>query len=139
MKECGTNRVYATVMLPNAESKWLSGKQCYGILNWVCKEGTTVAIDELRKSGILHRTAEQQFINGTVNHSLGQFSTGNGIHLNTIENCWNPYIGTHHHYYVKYLPGFRQSNRGNDRMCVRPPAWAVREEYGMTTLGAGER
>jgi hypothetical protein len=58
-----------------------------------------------------------------VNHSVGRFGAGNGIHTNNIDNFWSlvkrQYIGTHHHYSVKYMRlyidemCFRQNNREN--------------------------
>jgi hypothetical protein len=58
-------------MLPDAESKRFSGKQCYVILDWVCKEGTTVATGDFRSYSIIDRKEEQKFVHRTVNHSLG--------------------------------------------------------------------
>ena len=58
-----------------------------------------------------------------MNHSIGQYSEGNGIHTNGIESFWSlvkrEYLGTHHHYSVKYMQyyidemSFRQNNRSN--------------------------
>jgi transposase-like protein len=139
VKERGTNRVYAKVALPDAEGKRLSGKQLYAILDHVCKERTTVASDDFRSYGILDRKAERKFYHVTVNHSLGQFSAGNGIHTNNIENFWSlikrQFMGTHHHYSVKHMQGyidemcFRQGHRKDDgafdillEQCVLPRA-----------------
>jgi hypothetical protein len=85
----GMNQFYAKVMLPDAEGKRLSGKQLYAILDWVCKEETTVATDDFRSYGILDRKEEEKFVHVTINHSLRQFSAQNGIHPNHSENFLN--------------------------------------------------
>jgi hypothetical protein len=98
-----------------------------------------VASDDFSGYGILDRKEVKQFIHFTVNHSLGQFSAGNGIHTNNIENFWSlikrQWVGTHHHYSIKYMQGyidemcFRQNHRKSDGafdpllgQCVRKPA-----------------
>jgi hypothetical protein len=70
-----------------------------------------------------------------VNHSLGQFSAGNGIDTNGIESFWSlvkrEYIGTHHHYSVKYAQnyidemGFRRNNRKNPAVFETLPGQTV--------------
>jgi transposase-like protein len=125
VKERGTNKVYAQVALPNEKGQKLTGKQLLAILDKVCKDGTTVASDDFRSYGILDRKDVKRFIHVTVNHSLGQFSAGNGVHTNNIENFWSlikrQWVGTHHHYSVKYMQGyidemcFRQNNRKNNK------------------------
>ncbi|MHB9293045.1 hypothetical protein Holit_02162 [Hollandina sp. SP2] len=109
--ERGTNWVYAKVMLPDVEGKWLSGKQLYAILDPVCKEGTTVATDAFRRYGILDRKTENKFVHMKMNHSPGQFSAGNDVHPNNIEIFWSlvnrQYLGTHHPYNVKHMQGGR--------------------------------
>jgi transposase-like protein len=137
VKERGTKRVYAKVALPNEKGQKLTGKQLMDILDQVCKEGTTVASDDFSGYCILDKETEKKYAHVTVNHSIGQFSAGNGIHTNNIENFWSlvkrQYIGTHHHYSVKYMQGyidemcFRQNNRegGFDtllKQCVRKAA-----------------
>jgi hypothetical protein len=72
---------------------------------------------------IFDRKAQSGFYHVTVNHSAEEFSRGNGVHTNNIENFWSlvkrEYIGTHHHYSVKYMRNytdemcFRQNNRKN--------------------------
>ena len=123
VKERSTKRVYAQVALPNEEGKKLSGKQLLEILDKVCKDKTTVASDDFSGYNILDRETKNNFLHVTVNHSIGQYSAGNGIHTNNIENFWSlvkrQYIGTHHHYSVKYMQRyidemcFRQNNRNN--------------------------
>jgi transposase-like protein len=114
--ERSTGKVRAKVMLPDAESKKLSGKQLLEVLKGACAEGTTVATDDFRSYGILDRKGSL-FYHVTVNHSLGQFSAGDGIHTNTIESFWSllkkQYFGTHHHYSVKHMQGYL------DEMCFR--------------------
>jgi transposase-like protein len=114
--ERGTGKVRAKVMLPDAAGKKLSGKQLLEVVKGACAEGTTVATDDFRSYGILDRKGSL-FYHVTVNHSLGQFSAGNGIHTNTIESFWSllkkQYFGTHHHYSVKYMQGYL------DEMCFR--------------------
>jgi transposase-like protein len=123
VKERGTNRVYAQVALPNEQGQKLTGRQLLTILDKVCKDGTTVASDDFKGYCILDRKDIKKFVHVTVNHSLGQFSAGNGIHTNNIENFWSlikrQWVGTHHHYSIKHMQGyidemcFRQNHRGN--------------------------
>jgi hypothetical protein len=123
VKERNSKQVYAQVMLPNEEGKKLSGRQLLSVLDEVCKEETTVASDDFSGYSILDKKTPKKYIHVSVNHSMGQFSAGNGIHTNGIESFWSlvkrEYIGTHHHYSVKYTQcyidemSFRQNNRGN--------------------------
>ncbi|GMO53061.1 MAG: hypothetical protein Pg6C_19180 [Treponemataceae bacterium] len=123
VKERNSKQVYAQVMLPNEEGKKLSGKQLLSVLDEVCKEGTLVISDDFSGYAILDKKTEKNYIHVSVNHSLGQFSAGNGIDTNGIESFWSlvkrEYIGTHHHYSVKYTQNyidemsFRQNNRKN--------------------------
>ena len=123
IKERSTKQVYAKVMLPNEEGKKLSGKQLISVLDDVCKEGTTVISDDFKGYNILDKETEKNYLHLSVNHSQGQYSVGIGIHTNNIENFWSlvkrQYIGTHHHYSVKYMQlyidemSFRQNNRKN--------------------------
>ena len=126
VKERDTKRVYAKVALPNEEGQKLTGKQLLGILDSVCNEGTTVASDDFSGYNILDKKTEKKYVHVTVNHSIGQFSAGNGIHTNNIENFWSlvkrQYIGTHHHYSVKHMQKyidemcFRQNHRGDENV-----------------------
>jgi hypothetical protein len=128
--ERGTGRIRAKVMLPDAEGKKLSGKQLLEVVKGAYAEVTTVATDDFRSYGIPGRKGSL-FYHVTANHSLGQFSAGNGIHINTIESFWSllkkQYYGTHHYYSVKYMQGYL------DGMCFRQgpfryAAGAVRKE-----------
>jgi transposase-like protein len=104
----GTNRVYAQVALPNENGQKLTGKQLLEIFDKVCKDGTTIATDDFSSYNILDRV--KRFAHVTVNHSAGQFSAGNGVHTNNIENFWRlikrQWVGTHHHYSVKHMQGY---------------------------------
>jgi hypothetical protein len=66
-----------------------------------------VATDDFSAYRILDRVNENNFTHVSVNHSLGQYSAGNGIHTNNIENFWSVFkrgiIGIYHHVSVKYL------------------------------------
>jgi transposase-like protein len=122
IKERSSKKVYAQVMLPDGEGKKLTGKQLLSVLDAVCKKRTTVATDDFSGYNILDKKTENNYIHISVNHSLGQYVNG-GIHTNGMENFWSlvkrEYIGTHHHYSVKYMPyyidemSFRQNNRKN--------------------------
>jgi len=137
VKERSSKRVYAKVMLPDEDGKKLTGKQLLGVLDEVCKERTAVVSDDFSGYNILNRDTENKYVHFSVNHSLGQYSAGNGIHTNNIENFWSlvkrQYIGTHHHYSVKYMQRyidemcFRQNHRGGGfdvllGQCVRKVA-----------------
>jgi len=137
VKERGTKRVFARVATPNEKGQKLTGKQLMDILDKVCKEGTTVASDDFSGYRILDKETEKKYVHVTVNHSVGQFSAGDGVHTNNIENFWSmvkrQWFGTHHHYSVKYMQGyidemcFRQNHRegGFDALlgqCVRKVA-----------------
>jgi transposase-like protein len=123
VKERNSKQVYAQVMLPNEKGEKLSGKQLISVLDEVCKEGTTVASDDFSGYAILDKETEKKYIHVSVNHSIGQYSAGNGVHTNGIESFWSlvkrEYIGTHHHYSVKYMQhyinemSFRQNNQSN--------------------------
>jgi transposase-like protein len=117
VRERSSKRVYAKVMLPNKEGKKLTGKQLLNVLDEVCKEKTTVVSDDFSGYNILNKETESKYVHFSVNHSIGQYSAGNGIHTNNIENFWSlvkrQYIGTHHHYSVKYM------QRYIDEMCFR--------------------
>jgi len=123
VKERSSKQVFAKVMFPNEEGQTLTGKQLISVLDEVCKKGTTVVSDDFSGYNILDKQTEKEYIHVSVNHSAGQFSAGNGIHMNNIESFWSlvkrQYIGTHHHYSVKYMQlyidemSFRQNNRKN--------------------------
>jgi hypothetical protein len=64
-------------MLPDAKGKWFSGKQLYTILDWVCKEGTTVATDDFISYGIFDRKEGEQVC------------LRNGQSLGCSTRCWD--------------------------------------------------
>jgi hypothetical protein len=82
-----------------------------------------VISDDFSGYNILDKKTKNKYLHFSVNHSLGQYSAGNGIDTNGIESFWSlvkrEYIGTHHHYSVKYMQhyinemAFRQNNRKN--------------------------
>ena len=124
VKERNSNRVYAQVALPNKEGKCLSGKQLFKILDKVCKDSTTVMTDDFRGYNFLDHKNSRNFVRISVNHSMGEFSKGNGIHTNGIESFWavlkRGVYGIYHHISVKYMQKyidefcFRSNNRKDD-------------------------
>jgi transposase-like protein len=124
VKERKSKKVYAQVALPNEEGKKLSGKQLLAVLDKVCEDETTVASDDFRGYNILDHGTANKFSHVMVNHSLGQYSAGNGVHTNNIENFWSVLkrgiTGMYHHVSVKHLQEyvdefcFRQNNRENE-------------------------
>jgi transposase-like protein len=123
IKERNSKRVYATVALPNADGQQLTGKQLFKILDTVCKDETIVMTDDFSSYNILDRKHDNNFLRLTVNHSVGQFATRNGIHTNGIESFWallkRGIHGIYHHISTKYLQNyinefcFRMNNRNN--------------------------
>jgi transposase-like protein len=129
IKERNTKKVYAQVAFPNKYGKKLTGKQLLNVLDKVCKDkyedqngyehNTTVVSDEFKGYNILDK--KTQFVHLSVNHSLGQFSNGNGIHTNGIEGFWanlkRGVYGIYHHISIKYMQKyvdefcFRQNNK----------------------------
>jgi transposase-like protein len=127
IKERSTTHVYAKVMLPDSEGRKLTGKQPLTIIEKACKEGTVVATDGFGAYKILDKKRQsRKYSPVTVNHSKGQYYTGNGIHINGIENFWSilkrGIIGVYHHVSGKYLHRyvdefcFRQNTRLNKNM-----------------------
>jgi transposase-like protein len=122
-KERSSGKVYAKVALPNEKGQKLTGKRLLAVLAEVCKDGTTVISDDFSGYNILDKDHPNNFSHLTVKHSAGQFSAGNGIHTNGIENFWSVlkrgWIGTYHHWSVKYMQWyidefcFRYGNREN--------------------------
>ncbi|MDR2965668.1 MAG: IS1595 family transposase [Treponema sp.] len=122
VKDRETGQIYVKVMLPNKEGKKLTGKQLIKVINAVCVEGTTVITDEFKGYNNLTKNG---YIHYKVNHSLGQYSAGNGIHTNGIENFWSIFkmgwYGTYRHMSIKYLQlyinefCFRQNTRLHER------------------------
>lgn len=131
VKERKTNKVYAVVSLPNKEGKKLTGKQLFAVLDKVCKNNTLVMTDDYRGYNILNYPNKNNFVRLSVNHSIGQYSMGNGIHTNGIESFWallkRGIFGIYHHVSVKYLQDyinefcFRLNNNSFDgllRQCI---------------------
>jgi hypothetical protein len=113
--------VYAKVALPDNDGKKLSGKQLLDILDEVCQDNTTVISDDFGGYKILDKPHDNNFYHLSVNHSLGQYSAGGGIHTNGIESIWAVFkrgvYGTYHHISVKYMQryvhefSFRQNTK----------------------------
>ena len=128
IKERDGNRVFAQVALPNQQGKKLSGKQLLELLDKVVKSNSIVVTDDFRSYGILDRQINKDnmgdYHHFVVNHSLKQYSAGDGVHTNGIESFWallkRGVYGTYHHISVKLLQDyvnefcFRQNNRNND-------------------------
>ncbi|MDR1696324.1 MAG: IS1595 family transposase [Endomicrobium sp.] len=122
IKERNSKRVHATVALPNSDGQTLTGKQLFKILDTVCKDDTIVMTDDFSSYNILDRNPDK-FLRLTVNHSIGQFATRNGIHTNGIESFWallkRGIYGIYHHISTKYLQNyvnefcFRANNKNN--------------------------
>jgi transposase-like protein len=123
VRERSSGKVYAEVALPNEKGQKLTGKQLLGVLEKATADGTTVVSDDFSGYNILDKNLPNGFVHLSVNHSAGQFSAGNGVHTNGIENFWSllkrGWIGTYHHWSVKYMQryvdefSFRYSNRKN--------------------------
>ena len=123
VKERGTGRVYARVALPNEEGKKLTGKQLLSVISAVTKPNTVVMTDDFKGYNIMNHKATnpEKFTHISVCHSLGEFSSGKGLHTNGIEGFWailkRSIIGSYHHVSAKYLQSyvneccFRQNNR----------------------------
>jgi len=126
IKDRITGKIHAKVMLPNDEGKKLTGKQLISVLDSVCKNKVTVISDDFRGYDILDKKTDNNYQRYTVNHSIGQYSAGKGIHTNGIENFWSIFkrgwYGIYHHMSVKYLQNyvneycFRNNNRGNNQI-----------------------
>lgn len=123
VKERDTGRVYARVALPNKEGKKLTGKQLLSVISAVTKPDTVVMTDDFKGYNIMNHKDKNpdNFTHISVCHSLGQFSSGKGIHTNGIESFWailkRSIMGSYHHISSKYLQSyvneccFRQNNR----------------------------
>ena len=123
IKERGTGRVYASVALPNEEGKKLTGKQLLSVISAVTKPDTVIMTDDFKGYNIMNHKATnpENFTHISVCHSLGEFSSGKGLHTNGIEGFWailkRSIIGSYHHVSTKYLQSyvneccFRQNNR----------------------------
>jgi len=66
--------------------------------------------DDFRGYDILDRKNVSNYKRYVVNHSMGQYSAGNGIHTNGIESFWSllkrSWYGIYHHISVKYLQNY---------------------------------
>ncbi len=127
IKERTSSKVVAKVAMPNKQGKKLSGKQLLELLDKVVKTKSVVVTDDFKSYGILDRKVNREnmseYYHFVVNHSLKEFSKGNGIHTNGIESFWallkRGVYGTYHHVSVKYLQNyvnefcFRQNNKDN--------------------------
>jgi transposase-like protein len=126
VRERSSGKVYTQVALPNEKGQKLTGKQLLGVPEKVTADGTTVVSDDFSGYKILDKNLPNGFVHLTVNHSAGQFSAGNGVHTNGIENFWSMLkrmqYGTYHKISVKYLRryvdecAFRYGNRKNPQI-----------------------
>jgi ribosomal protein L37AE/L43A len=129
VKERSAGHVIAKVMLPDNEGRTVSGNQCVGFIDEACKEEVTekiiVATDEFKSYNKLEEYKDK-YIHVTVNHKECQYSAGNGIHTNVIENFWsvmkNGIRVVYHHISLKYLQryveeySFKQNTRLDKNM-----------------------
>ncbi len=123
VRERFTGRVYAKVADKDYNGRRLTGNQLLSVIEAVTKENTIVMTDDFTGYNILNhkKNNPKHYTHITVNHSLGQYSAGNGLHTNGIEGFWailkRTIIGSYHHVSVKYMQdyvnecAFRQNNR----------------------------
>ena len=126
IRERETGKVYAKVAAADYNGRRLSGKQLLDVIETVTKENSVVMTDDFTGYNILNhkKTNPNNYTHITVNHSVGQYSAGNGIHTNGIEGFWaivkRSVNGTYHHISVKYMQDyvneccFKQNNRGDE-------------------------
>lgn len=126
VKERNTGKVYARVAVADYNGRKLTGKQLLSVIETVTQENSVVMTDDFNGYNILNHkeTNPNNYTHFIVNHSIGQYSTGNGIHTNGIEGFWSivkrAVNGTYHHISVKYMQDyvnefcFRQNNRGDE-------------------------
>jgi len=118
--------IYAKVMTANDGGRKLSGKQLIAVLGAVCRNKTKLITDDFRGYEILNRDTERGYKRFVVNHSIGQYSAGNGIHTNSIETFWSVFkrgwYGIYHHINVKYLQYYVNEFcfRNNHREDINP-------------------
>ena len=70
VKERNTGRVHCVVATSNADGKQLTGKQLFGVLKKVCKNGTTVMTDQFSGYNILDSENEKEFVRIKIDHSM---------------------------------------------------------------------
>lgn len=101
--EQNSGLVKTQVMLPDSEGKTLSGSQLLEFIEKRITPETTVITDMFRG----YNYVGKKYPHKTVNHSAGEYSRGNGIHINTIEGFWSigkrSLIGVYHQVSQKYL------------------------------------
>ena len=126
VKDRRSGMIYARVMMANNEGKKLSGKQLIAVLDSICRNKTKVITDDFSGYDILNKETEKGYKRFVVNHSIGQYSAGGGIHTNGIENFWSIFkrgwYGIYHHISVKYLQYYVNEFcfRNNHREDVNP-------------------
>jgi transposase-like protein len=142
IKDRITGKIYAKVMLPNESGKKLTGKQLISVLDSICKKKVAVITDDFRGYDILNGKTENKYQRYTVNHSIGQYSAGNGIHTNGIENFWSIFkrgwYGIYHHMSVKFLQSyvneycFRNNYRDNPKIYdILLKQSVIKEKYAL--------
>jgi transposase-like protein len=131
IKERGSGKVYAQILLPDEAGKKLTGKQLYAVIEKRCVEGITVITDDLASYKALDKPdytkllerlePTPRFDHKTVCHSSGEYVAPGGVHTNSIESFWalfkRGYHGTYHSMSVKWMQFylnefcFRQNTR----------------------------
>ncbi len=126
VRERQTGRVYAKVAFPDYNSRRLTGRQLLSVIENVTTENSTVISDDYKSYSILNHPDKnlKNYKHLTVNHSVGQYSAGDGIHTNGIEGFWSivkrSVYGTYHHISVRYMQSyineccFKQNNKNED-------------------------
>ncbi|MGD9637934.1 MAG: IS1595 family transposase [Alphaproteobacteria bacterium] len=123
LKERNTNKVQMFVALPNQKQHKLSGNQLLGMIDKVCKKGSTIISDEFRGYNILDRK-DSNYVHLRIDHTI-MYADGN-IHTNGIESVWSlikrGIYGIYHHVSIKHLQNylneyqFRLNNRTESKM-----------------------
>ena len=72
------------------KEKKLTGKQLLSVISAVTKPDTVVMTDDFKGYNIMNHKATnpENFTHISVCHSLGEFSSGKGLHTNGIEGFW---------------------------------------------------
>ena len=122
VKHRTSKAVYATIAMPDKNGKKLTGRQLFKILDKVCQPNTAVMTDDFGGYNFLDRNRD--YIHLRVNHSMGQYSAGNGVHTNGIESFWallkRGIYGMYHKVSLKYMQRYidefcwRFNNNFND-------------------------